>query len=222
MKPLLTFVSIIFSFFTAFSQPTFDSNTVASKVMDYLSSRSSIIPPGLKQKNVSPKIEQRLNLSTEGFDFSKAENPEYILQKSQKVMVVKFEDIKHFGRDIYIQNESTKYPLTNMEIHADASGKIVKDLPYQEMQSALKLIQSNNLVSFSQAEDIYKKNAQSGKDFSYANLLIDLPTQTVKWQFRGKPNWQNKTQEFMEINAESGKIISDDMKPVNVTTQTNN
>lgn len=222
MKPLLTLVGIIFSFFTAFSQATFDSSTVASKVKDYLSSKSSIIPSGLKQKNASPNIERRLNLSAAGFDYSKAENPEYILQKSQKVMVVKFEDIKHFGCDIYIQNGSTKYPLTNMELHADASGKVVKDLPYQEMQSALKLIESNNLVSFSQAEGIYKKNAQSGKDFSYANLLIDLPTQTVKWQFRGKPNMQNRTQESMEINAENGKIISDDMKPVNVTAQTNN
>lgn len=217
MKQLFTVLVLLISFTNLFSQASFDSAAVSGKIKDHILSKKSEIPTELRRNKAKETIEKRIDFQSPDFDFSKTENAEYLQQRTQDVMIIKFEDIKQTGQDIYVQNGTTRYSLTNLEMHADARGKIIKDLPYQEIQSALHLIKSNNLISFPQAESIYKKNARAGKEYSYANLLVDLTSQTIKWQFHGKPNWQTKKQESIDIDAKSGKILSQDLKTTNTS-----
>jgi hypothetical protein len=133
-------------------------------------------------------------------------------------MVLKFADIKQAGNDIYVQTAKARYPLSNMEVHADASGKMVKDLPYDEINTAVQLLQSSVLISPKQVVEIFNANHKSVGGYTYMNLLIDLTNNTVKWQVRGTPDGQKQQQELLEIDAVSGKVLLQQTKAMNVAS----
>jgi hypothetical protein len=221
MNYLLVFLNLFFLPFLAFSQTDFDSSSVSGKIKEHLLRKKYEIPVELKKKNSKECIEKRIDLLATDFDFSKTESPEYLQERTQDVMIVKFEDIKIAGMDIYIQNKTTRYSLTNLELHADSRGNIIKDLPFQEIKLALQLTKFNNLIDLQQADRLFKKHAQSGKEYAYVNLLIDLTSQSLKWQFHGKPNWQTKKQESLDIDAKTGKILSQSLKTINTAASLN-
>lgn len=219
MKSFFCTILLLAGFVTSHAQTVFDSVSVAGKVKTYVQSVKQDVPVLEAFRPVVGKVENRVDLSSGSFDFSRAEDASYLKERTKKVLVTRYADIRHTGADVYVQTTSTKFPLTNLEIHADAAGKIVKGLPFQEIQQALELLQKNKLLSLEQVKVIYSQRATAAS-ISYANLLIDLPTSTVKWQVRSVPNWQTKRQDLLEIDAASGQVLLQQQQTMNISSAT--
>ncbi len=218
MKQLIVFLILSVLFTTGFGQAKFDSATVAKKVQAHLQTMQKVMPSALKVKQGAGSVESRVDFYAKDFDFKKANDAAYLQSKSRKVLVVKFADIKQSGCDIYVQTGVTRFPLSNLEIHADAGGKLLQELPYGDIQAAMNLLQNAPVITLRQAEEIFKAHAKSAGKYAYANLLIDLPLKIVKWQLRGVPNYNTQQQELIEIDAVSGALLFQQMKSMNVAT----
>ena len=218
MQKFTLFGSLLFLCFSAGAQVSFDSLYVLSKIKAHMSQLKQELPVVNLLKEVAGKVEDRVDFSAPSFDFKRTEDRAYMKEKAKKVYVRSFADIRHSGCDVYIQNGTSKYPLSNLELHADASGKIVRDLPFQEIQQAMKLIEAGGLLSLQQVQSIYKNSGKSGQTAGYVCLLIDLPTSALIWQVRGVPNWQTRQQELMELDAKTGRMLRQEMKPISVTS----
>lgn len=217
MKQLLLYVLLSITVVAGSSQAKFDSSLVIKKMNAVLQEKQKKMPAVLKRKD-KVTIENRLDFSAAGFDFKKAGDAEYLQSKTKKVMVLKFADIKQAGNDIYIQTANARYPLSNMEVHADASGKMVKDLPYDEINAAVLLLQSSALITPKQVVAIFNANHKSVGGYTYMNVLIDLTSNIIKWQVRGAPDLQKQEQEVLEIDAISGQVLVQQIKKMNVAS----
>lgn len=217
MKQLLLYALLSITVVAGSSQAKFDSSLVIKKMNAVLQEKQQKMPAVLKRKDMVT-IENRVDFNAAGFDFKKAGDAAYLQSKTKKVMVLKFADIKQAGNDIYIQTANARYPLSNMEVHADASGKMLKDLPYDEINAAVLLLQSSALITPKQVVAIFNANHKSVGGYTYMNVLIDLTSNTIKWQVRGAPDLQKQEQEVLEIDAISGQVLVQQIKKMNVAS----
>lgn len=217
MKQLLLYALLSITVVAGSSQAKFDSSLVIKKMNAVLQEKQQKMPAVLKRKDMVT-IENRVDFNAAGFDFKKAGDAAYLQSKTKKVMVLKFADIKQAGHDIYIQTANARYPLSNMEVHADASGKMLKDLPYDEINAAVLLLQSSALITPKQVVAIFNANHKSVGGYTYMNVLIDLTSNTIKWQVRGAPDLQKQEQEVLEIDAISGQVLVQQIKKMNVAS----
>lgn len=203
-----------------FSQQLIDSSFVSGKVKSYIQQIQEQMPALSMLKVDAQNIDNRTDFSPDTFDFTKANDPKYIQSRTKKVFVTRYRDIKYAGFDIYVQTSSTKFPLTNMEIHADASGKLSKAIPFEEIQHALTLLEKVNLLSFEEVRSRFLKEFPAATSYSYASLLIDLPSSSIKWQVRGLPNWQTQKQDLFVLDAVSGTILQRQQQSMNIASAT--
>lgn len=221
MNRILFTVLCTMTFVSAMTQPSFDSMAVSSKVRAQLAALSQSLPIMSTMKETSRRIEQRVDYTSSSFDFKRSDDPVYLSQHSRKVLVSRFPDMKHSGCHVYVQNGTTMYPLSNLELHADESGKIVRNLPFQEIQQARVLLDSRDILSLDQAKAVLRKEGKADFRFSHARLILDLSTSTAVWQLLGDPDWKANRQESMEVDAFSGRFIRQQSNAINLSSASN-
>ena len=205
----------------AMSQQVFDSMAVSLKMKEHVTEFSKTIFTGAEMSRVFERVEDRVDFFASSFDFSKVNDTAYLQRRSRKVLVSHLPDVKYSGFDVYIQNSITKYPLTNLEIHADATGKIVKDLPLGEIRQALQWVSSGKLLQSDQVKSICRKAGTPPARFSHMRLIIDVNRTLAIWQLTGEPDLKTNQQEILEMDAISGRIISHRKMTMNLTGAVN-
>lgn len=198
------------------SQQVFDSTVVSLKMKEHVVEFSKSLSTGVDLSRVFERVEDKVDYSASSFDFSRVNDTVYLLSRSRRVLVSHFPDIKYSGCEIYLKNGYTRYPLSHLEIHADASGKIVKDLPLSEIRQAVDMISAKKFLLTDQVQAICRKSGMPMAKISHARLVIDLISASAVWQLTGEPDVKTNQQDILEMDALSGRIISQQKMPMNL------
>lgn len=189
------------------AQSVFDSVAATAKVTAHIGKVRKSAPALSSLNVVHRSIEYRVDYADPSFDFSRVKDSTFLTRMSRQVLVTRFADIKHKGSDVYVKVKDTRFPLNNLEILVDQQGNIVRDIPAQEIQRAMQLIDSSSLISIDKAKSICRKSADGGFDVAHARLLVDISASDIRWQLWGAPNTRSNQQAFFEVDAHSGRII---------------